>query len=121
MSDTSELWSALSSPGPLIALLESILHFFLVCLSLFQVCPSLYIRALIISVLNILNRLRFTIISVWMAEKGMHQIVVVFNRGCAGSLWLLIWYFPGIIVTSEYVSAHKSDPKWKVCMPKVHR
>lgn len=43
------------------------------------------------------------------------------NRDCAVSLWLLIWYFPGIIVTSEYVSVHKSDLKREICMPKVQR
>lgn len=70
MSETSEPWSALGSLEPLIALLESLLDFFLVCLSLFQVRPSFFVRALILIVLNILNRLFSTIISVWTVDKG---------------------------------------------------
>lgn len=55
----------------------SIHDFSIVCLSLFQVCPSFFLW--IIIVLSILDRLFSTIICVCMVEKGMHQSVLVCN------------------------------------------
>lgn len=93
MSDTSELWSALSS--------------FLICYqSSDHNCTWCTYKT--IPHYNLMV----------MVEKWIHQTVVV---RCIVSLWLLIWYSPGIIMTSEYVSAHKSGLKWEGGMPKVQR